>query len=95
MGRVASARMRLPEHFSGENASGLISEFIAKRGSDLTVDASAVEGMDTPGIEVLASAAVLWRGDKRRISYRNPSENFRHCLAALGIGVEQLESSRK
>jgi chemotaxis protein CheX len=57
----------------------------------LAVDASAVERIDTPCIQVLLSAARLWQEDGATMTYSAQSEVFTDNLTTLGLTTAEME----
>lgn len=85
------AQIALEASLVGENANKLADELLAKRGASLTLNAKAVDRVDTPCIEVLIAAAQLWQKDNQQFSVLELSEQFENALTILGIEPSILE----
>ncbi|MBZ0164896.1 MAG: STAS domain-containing protein [Notoacmeibacter sp.] len=94
MSGPSGAQVHLSEFCSGENAPALVSQLLERQGSDLVVDASAIEFIDTQCVEVLVAAAHQWAGDALSIHFENPSEGFLRGLSALGLDRSAVEIAR-
>ena len=68
------------------NAAGpLRTALLARRGTDLAVDASAVQHLGAQCAQVLASAALTWTADGAVLSFAAASESFGQCARLLGL----------
>lgn len=76
-------------------ASGpLVGDLLSARGSDVTLDASAVERLGTQCLQVLLSAAATWRSDGACLTIEEPSPAFRDALAIAGLELDDLTAAR-
>ena len=69
---------------------GIVERLLSMRGRDLVLDASGVERIGTPGIQVLLSAAKTWTADGVKLSCINVSEMFSQNLATIGVPTDWL-----
>ena len=83
--------LKLPASLPGEQAAHVADLFLTARSNPLSLDASAVERIDTPCIQVLLSAARLWREDGVAMSLAGESPVFSDNLTTLGLTSAQLE----
>ena len=66
-------------------ARPLAQRLIARRGSDIAIDASAVELLGAPCAQVLLSASATWHADGQAFDLRMPSDSFRAGARLLGL----------
>lgn len=81
----------LPSVLSSDNLEAIIEEIMARRDSDLMINAAEVERIDTPCVEALIAAANLWAKDDRPLTYTEKSPQFQSALEILGIDMSSLE----
>jgi chemotaxis protein CheX len=77
--------VELAEVLDLKAAAPLVSEFLAHRGEELSVDASRVQRLGGQCLQVLLSAAMTWKADEIPIAFINPSSDFVEGLTRLGI----------
>lgn len=58
---------------------------------DCTLDASAVEVVTSPVLQVLMAAGDRARARGSRLAIRNPSQAFIACLTILGVTIARIE----
>ena len=87
--------LELPEILDLRAAAPLTAEFLAHRGRPLGVDASRVVRVGGLCLQVLLSAAITWKIDKKPFEFVNPSTEFSTGLALLGISLADLNSQDK
>jgi chemotaxis protein CheX len=83
--------MTLPASLPGETAAHIADAILVARSHPLRMDASAVERIDTPCIQVLLSAARLWREDGMTMDFIGDSPVLEGNLNTLGLGAGELE----
>lgn len=83
--------MTLPASLPGETAVHMADAILAARSNPLRFDASAVERIDTTCIQVLLSAARLWREDGMPMSFTGDSPILEGNLSTLGLTAAELE----
>lgn len=94
MSGPSGAQLHLSRFCSGENAAALVSQLLERQGSDLVVDASDIDFIDTQCVEVLVAAARQWAGDALSIQFDNPSDGFLRGLSSLGLDRSAVEIAR-
>ncbi len=67
-------------------AAPLQADLLAARGQDLEVDASAVQRLGGPCLQVLLAARLAWQADGRMLQVREPSGAFADVVAVMGAG---------
>jgi chemotaxis protein CheX len=77
--------IELPPVLDLKAASDLAAEFVARRGGELTVDASRVLRLGGQCLQVLLSAALTWKADEALFALVHPSPDFVAGLNQLGI----------
>lgn len=83
--------MRLDAELHGDNAKSIVDQLLAHRGKPLAVDATQVNYVDTPCIEVFISAAKLWRNEGTTLEFGELPEPFAAALAMLGLSQSDIE----
>jgi chemotaxis protein CheX len=86
-----SFELKLPASLPGETATHVADLLLSARANSLAVDASAVERIDTPCIQVLLSATRLWQEDGAAMTYSAQSEVFTDNLTTLGLTTAEME----
>lgn len=76
----------LPATMDGASAATFADALLSARSHPLTIDASAVERIDTPCIQILLAAAKQWSEEGVELSVTAQSEAFSENLATLGLG---------
>lgn len=83
--------LTLPVSLPGEQATHIADLMLSARSNPVSVDATAVERIDTPCIQVLLSAARLWREDGISLELSGESGVFTENLNTLGLTKAELE----
>ena len=78
--------MQLAQTLDLGAAAPLWSEVSAARGQALELDASAVERIGWPCLQVLLAARAQWERDGLAFAIRNPSPAFADGLRLMGAG---------
>lgn len=86
------SNLTIDAKLSGENVEALISDILALRYKDLSIDASAVEQADTPCVEAMISASKQWALDGFSLTFSSISEKFISILSTLGLDQSDLET---
>jgi chemotaxis protein CheX len=73
-------------------AGGLHMEILARRGQDLSIDASQVRRLGGQCLQVLLAAFSAWKTDERRLAFDDPSAPFIQSLAVFGVVFEGQSS---
>ena len=76
--------MHLPAILDLGAATPLWTNLVATRGAALTLDASRVERLGAPCLQVLMAAAVSWRADGKGFTIADPSPAFLNSLRLMG-----------
>jgi chemotaxis protein CheX len=84
--------LTLPEAMPGETAANIADIILTARNNPLTIDAGNVGRIDTPCIQVLLSAARLWREDGEQLNVTGGSEAFEDNISTLGLTTAELEA---
>lgn len=71
-------------------ASALRDKLISMRGSDLSIDASAVERMGALCAQVLMAAEKTWDQDKHAITFTKVSDAFQKTMQLVGVNIDHL-----
>lgn len=87
--RGAKKRLQLPEVLDLTAAAPLAQSLLSRRGSDLTIDASAVRRVGAQCFQVLVAAEATWKADGVRLSLEKPTEEFLKGAELLGIQLDQ------
>lgn len=73
------------------NAAGdLHGKLSAMRGSDLVIDASAVEKVGTLCIQVLMSAQKTWEEEKKSLTFSKMSDALMKTMQLSGVNYELM-----
>ncbi|MAZ19032.1 MAG: hypothetical protein CL535_22245 [Ahrensia sp.] len=83
--------MTLPASLPGETAAQMADAILSARSHPLRFDASAVQRIDTSCIQVLLSAARLWREDGMTMNFTGDSPILEGNLSTLGLTAAELE----
>ncbi len=78
-------RLALDETLDLTAATDLTRSLLALRGSELTVDASAVRRVGALCLQVIASAVASWGHDGVALSIASPSPEFMDARRLLGL----------
>ncbi|WP_421855136.1 STAS domain-containing protein [Oricola sp.] len=84
--------LTLPEALPGEDAGNIADVILNVRNKPLSIDAGKVERVDTPCIQVLMSAANLWREDGEVLHFSEKSGTFGESISTLGLTLADLEA---
>ena len=91
----SAAVLQLGQVLDLNAAAPLLNEFLALRGRNVDVDASAVERLGAQCLQVLLSARRTWDADGRALTLVDPSTDFTATLALLGAPIERHFNSRE
>ena len=76
--------LSLPAVIDSASVAALKSALLEHRGSDLTVDASAVQRIGGLGLQVILSAARTWAMEGHQFGVTGASESFNEMLRLTG-----------
>ncbi|MDR6754848.1 chemotaxis protein CheX [Mycoplana sp. BE70] len=71
-------------------ATALCDKLMALKGSDLAIDASAVERIGALCAQVLMAGAKTWEADSRAYTFTRASEPFLKTMQLIGVDIEHL-----
>jgi len=87
--KTAKKRLQLPEVLDLTAAAPLAQSFLARRGADLSIDASQVRRVGAQCLQVLLAAASTWQNDGMRLCLEKPTEEFLEANRLLGLHFEK------
>lgn len=87
-----TAELSLSPRLDLAAARPLAQAILAERGKDLMIDAGKVTHLGGLCLQVLASAAMTWRGDGRALALSPRSGDFDAALAIFGLAPASLSS---
>lgn len=82
--------MQLPEILDAPAAAALRDGLLKLRGAPLTLDASGVQRISTPVVQVLMAAARSWARDGLAFQVGSASPAFSAARRVLGLSASQL-----
>lgn len=85
MSNAACESLSLESTLGYAGASALKDQLLEQRGKSVTLDASNVEHLGAPCLQVLLSAMKTWREGGLDFEITNTSEQFEECLGRLGF----------
>lgn len=90
-GKASAANTLSLDNVLDLNAAGsLHSKLMAARGSDLVIDASAVERVGALCIQVLMSAAKTWEEEKYSLTYSQMSDALTKTMQLAGVNYDHM-----
>ncbi|MEM9170304.1 MAG: STAS domain-containing protein [Pseudomonadota bacterium] len=89
---AAGDRIALASILDLRAAAPLADAFIARRGQNVTVDASGVERVGGQCAQVLVSAAKTWTADGATLTVDAPSAAFSENLETMGLSLEVIQT---
>ncbi len=91
-GKKSEQSLKLVAVLDLNAASVLHGKLQSLRGSDITVDASAVERCGTQCVQVLVAGAKAWEADKKTFTIGPMSGAFEQTMQLIGVNFEQILS---
>ncbi len=91
-GKKSEQGLKLAPVLDLNEATVLHGKLQALRGSDVVVDASAVERCGTQCVQVLVAGAKAWEADKKTFSINQMSPAFEKTMQLIGVNFEQILS---
>ncbi|PIE07311.1 MAG: chemotaxis protein CheX [Rhodobacterales bacterium] len=82
---MSTPTLDLPPRLDLPALAALQGELIARRGTDLTLDAARVEHLGALALQLIRSAARSWAEDGHALSFENASTDLADQLALLGF----------
>lgn len=87
--KAARNQLQLPEVLDLRAAAPLAQTFLARRGAELSVDASSVRRVGAQCLQVLVAAAATWKADGVCLRLEKPTEEFLEGSRLLGIHLDR------
>ena len=69
-------------------ATPLTEQLLAHRGTDIIIEAGAVERLGAQSLQVLLSAVATWQGDGHQLQFKQPSGAFIEGLQLFGVDTK-------
>ncbi|MGF0537411.1 STAS domain-containing protein [Agrobacterium sp. ES01] len=88
--KSAQGSLKLSAVLDLNEASTLRESLLSLRGKPLAIDASEVERVSTPCVQVLMAGAKAWEEDKKSYSFASVSETFTKTLQLIGVNIDHL-----
>jgi chemotaxis protein CheX len=88
--KAGSGSLKLSAVLDLNEASVLHGKLMSMRGSDVTIDASAVERVGVQCAQVLVAGARAWEDDKKSFLVEKASEAYSKTMQLIGINIENL-----
>ena len=86
----AGKNLSLEKVLDLNEASALHGKLMALRGSNLTVDASAVEKAGALCVQVLMAAAKSWEEEKHAFTFTKVSDALAKTMQLIGVNYDHL-----
>ena len=74
----------LPANLDLKAAAALLAGFLERRGTDIVIDAGAVQRLGGQCLQILLVAQAGWAADKRELRFENASPEFRAAAELFG-----------
>ena len=88
--KKADKKISLAAVLDLNEASTLRGKLVGLRGSNVVVDASAVERAGTLCIQVIMAAAKTWDKDKMSFTFSKVSDAFQKTMQLIGVNIDHL-----
>lgn len=88
--KAGAQNVKLAAILDLNEATTLHGTLLSLRGSDIVIDASAVERCGTQCIQVLVAGAKAWEEDKKTFTIGKVSDAFEKTAQLIGVNFEQL-----
>jgi chemotaxis protein CheX len=88
--KKADKKISLAAVLDLNEASTLRGKLVGLRGSNVVVDASAVERAGTLCIQVIMAAAKTWDEDKMSFTFSKVSDAFQRTMQLIGVNMDHL-----
>lgn len=86
----AAKKLSLDNVLDLNAAGGLHAKLMGLRGSDLQIDASAVERVGTLCIQVLISAAKTWEEERHSLTFSQMSDALTKTMQLSGVNYDHM-----
>ncbi|WJH38966.1 STAS domain-containing protein [Aliirhizobium terrae] len=88
--KAASGTVALAPVLDLNEASALHGKLMTMRGSDIVIDASAVERVGVQCAQVLVAGAAAWQADKKSFLIEKASDAFEKTMQLIGIDPDKM-----
>jgi chemotaxis protein CheX len=88
--KAASGTVALAPVLDLNEASALHGKLMTMRGSDIVIDASAVERVGVQCAQVLVAGAAAWQADKKSFLIAKASDAFEKTMQLIGIDPDKM-----
>jgi chemotaxis protein CheX len=88
--KAASGSLALAPVLDLNEASVLHGKLMSMRGSNIVIDASAVERVGVQCAQVLVAGAKAWQADKKTFEIEKASDAFDKTMQLIGINEDNL-----
>ena len=88
--KKADKKISLAAVLDLNEASTLRGKLVGLRGSNVVIDASAVERAGTLCIQVIMAAAKTWDEDKMSFTFSKVSDAFQKTMQLIGVNMDHL-----
>ncbi|SFB10747.1 chemotaxis protein CheX [Rhizobium sp. NFR07] len=88
--KAASGTVALAPVLDLNEASALHGKLMTMRGSDIVIDASAVERVGVQCAQVLVAGAAAWQADKKSFMIEKASDAFEKTMQLIGIDPDKM-----
>jgi chemotaxis protein CheX len=95
VGQTFGAKLQLPAILDLKAAAPLAAALLARRGTELFVDAGEVQRLGAQCLQVLLSALASWVEDEQTLVFGNFSQDFTLALKLFGADSYLLHHQRE
>ena len=88
--KAAQKSLSLAPVLDLNEANALHAELMSRKGSDVSIDASAVERVGALCAQVLMAGARSWEQDKHAFTFVKVSEPFMKTMQLIGVNIDHL-----
>jgi chemotaxis protein CheX len=88
--KAASGTVALAPVLDLNEASALHGKLMSARGSDIVIDASAVERVGVQCAQVLVAGAAAWQADSKSFLIEKASDAFEKTMQLIGIDPDKM-----
>lgn len=88
--KVAEKNLSLAAVLDLNEASALHGQLMGLKGSNVVIDASAVERVGALCVQVLMAAAKTWQEDKLSFTFARVSDAFMKTMQLIGVNIDHL-----
>lgn len=88
--KAAEKSLSLAPVLDLNEATALHRQLMGLKGSNLVIDASAVERVGALCVQVLMAGARTWEEDKRSFTFARVSDAFMKTMQLIGVNIDHL-----